>query len=178
MSQPAKPDARAAVSDSSAISNGINAGELSPAAVLDRTDVVPSGGHVLTADQGALEHPQVHRKTAPLMSLSEQSLSAIRLVLALAAGGLADGHRMPQWPLLPLLGLASLLLAVTSAPGILAKGGPSSSRTSLLGMVYSLVPAPVQRAVFAAGVAMRTCRFVLEPVAAAIAFAAVLNQLR
>ena len=113
------------------------------------------------------------------MPLSERSLAAIRLVLALAAGWLMGMHHMPKWPLPPLLGLASLtLLAVTSAAGIGVTAGPSSSRASLVSLLYSLVPAPVQRAVLVAGITMRTCQFVLEPVAAAIALTAVLNYMR
>ncbi len=141
--------------------------------------MAPGSNHGLMADRGNLEQPQLQTSTAPLASLSERSLAAIRLVLALISGCLMGVDHMPQWPLPPLLGLVSLmLLAVARAPGTGVKAGPSSSRTSLVSLLYSLVPAPVQRAVAVAGIAMRTCQFVLEPVAAAIAFAAVLNHVR
>ncbi len=133
----------------------------------------------MTATQGNLEQPQVHEGTAPVLLLSEQSLAATRLVLALAAGWLMGMQYMPRWPLPPLLGLASLTLrAVPSAPGTGVKAGPSSSQTSLVSLLYSLVPAPVQRAVSVAGIVMRMWQFVLEPIAAAIAFTAVLNHVR
>ena len=178
-SHPAEADAQAAASESIAVSTVSDGSGSSAAAASDRTRLAPSGGHDLTADQSEPEQPQLRQRPAPVVPLSEQGLAAIRLVLALGAVWLTGWQHMPQWPLPPLLGLASVtLLAVVWVPGIRANPVTRRSGASLFSMLYSLVPAPVQRAVYAAGIATRTCQFVLEPVAAAIAFAAVLNHVR
>ena len=133
-----------------------------------------------TADLGNPEQPQLQSRAAPLVQLSQRSLASVRLALALCAGWLWGVRQVPHWPLPLVVGstcLALLALAWVPGRGVDTRTGPNSSRASLLGMVYSLAPAPVQKAVTAAGMAIQAVEFVFEPVAAAVAFAAVLDQM-
>ena len=114
--------------------------------------------------------------------LSDRILARVRLAMAVCAGWLWSASEAPAAPLPAVLGLvSSALLAlvwvhVGGIMGLNNEGSSSSKRTPLIGLMYSLVPIPVQTAVGMMGAAMRSAQFVFEPVAAAVVFAVVFKR--